>query len=256
MKRRMLLLAPMALTTFLLAGCATTAVPVSSQALAASIVGMNGYREFIPVDPLPSPKVTYYDATGKEVTKAWTQLNNKQIRALLPNIYADISIAKRDASGNLSYLVAKSTASKGSYRVVMDYTKYRPESVTDSVNQRELGLGRIGVGMRMTADIQTHSANVDLSSLFALGVAASTNKLSGTLSVQIIGISSDDVDALTITAAKIDETSIQKTLEGMAAIKAKIADEKTLLTPQILWVKPTSVGVAPEDVKKGLLSTP
>lgn len=61
-------------------------------------------------------------------------------------------------------------------------------------------------------------------------------------------IGTTDVDNLTVTNAKIDETSVQKTLEGMAAIKAKIADSGTTLTPQILWVKPTSANVKPAAI--------
>lgn len=236
--------------SFFIAGCATT----TQQTLNASIAGTQGYKAFVPVDPIGSPRVTYFNNKGELVTNAWAQLSNKQIRDLLPNIYTDISVAKRDAFGNLNYIVAKATAETGDYRVVMDYTRYLPESVIDDVSKRELGLGRIGVGMRMTADIHTVKDGIDLSSIFALGVAASLNKLSGTLSVQILGIGTEDVDSLTVTNAKIDETSIQKTLEGMAAIKAKIADDKTKLTPQILWVKPTAAGVTPEEVKSNLQS--
>lgn len=233
----------------ILTGCATT----SGEAFNSSVVGGQGYREFVPVEPLESPKVTFYDNTGKEVTKAWAQLSNEQIRKILPNIYTDISVAKRDSSGNLTYLVAKATAEAGDYVVVMDYTKYRQESVIDKSTKNELGLGRVGVGLRMTAEVHTSKANIDLGSIFALGVAAATNKLTGSLSVHIIGIGTTDVDNLTVTNAKIDETSIQKTLEGMAAIKAKIADSGTTLTPQILWVKPTATNVKPADVTKSLL---
>jgi hypothetical protein len=218
----------------------------------ASVGGGQAYQEFVPVDPIESPKVTFYDSTGASVTKAWAQLTNKQIRDLLPNIYTDIAVAKRDASGNLIYLVAKATTEAGDYRVVMDYTRYRPESVVDSTSKKELGTRRVGVGMRMTADIHTTKSNIDLSSLFALGVAAFLSKLSGSLAVHILGIGPADVDSLTLTNAKIDETSIQKTLEGMAAIKAKIADDNTVLTPQVLWVKPATVGVTPAEVRSGL----
>ncbi len=250
MKQLLKSLAVMVSVSIVVSGCATT--DISERAFNASVLGANGYKEFVPVDPIESPRVTYYDSTGTSVTKAWAQLSNKQIRDILPNIYTDISVAKRDVSGNLTYLVAKSTAEAGNYRVVMDYTKYRPESVVDGNSKKELGLGRIGVGLRMTADIQTTKSNIDLGSLFALGVAASLNKLSGTLSVQILGIGTDDVDSLTLTNAKIDETSIQKTLEGMAAIKSKIADSKTTLTPQVLWVKPTAANITPSDVKNSL----
>jgi hypothetical protein len=248
MNRLALTLIVSVVASLLLPGCAAT----TAEALKVSIPGAQGYKDFVPVDPLESPRVTYYDSTGEQVTKAWAQLSNEEVRKLLPNIYTVISVAKQDSSGNLTYLVAKATAEVGNYVVIMDYTKYRQESVTDEDSKRELGLGRIGVGLRMTAQVHTLKANIDLGSIFALGVAAATNKLTGSLAVHIIGITTTDVDNLTVTNAKIDETSIQKTLEGMAAIKAKIADSTTTLTPQILWVKPTSRDVEPRDVMMSL----
>jgi len=236
--------------TFFLTGCAVTA---SQKDLNDSIIGVTGYKAFMPTDPLPSPLVTFYDSTGQLVTKAWATMSNEQVRKLLAAIHSDISIAKKDSSGNLSYLVAKTTAQAGNYRVVMDYAQYMPESVVDSTTKKELGQGRVGVGMRMTADIRTSAANIDLGSLFALGVAAASNKLTGTMSVDIYGIGSTDIGNLFVTSAKIDESSIQKTLEAMAAIKAKIPDSGTTLTPYILAVKPTAPDVTPAEVKKSLL---
>lgn len=139
MKQLLKSLAVMVSVSIVVSGCATT--DISERAFNASVLGANGYKEFVPVDPIESPRVTYYDSTGTSVTKAWAQLSNKQIRDILPNIYTDISVAKRDVSGNLTYLVAKSTAEAGNYRVVMDYTKYRPESVVDGNSKRNWALG-------------------------------------------------------------------------------------------------------------------
>lgn len=114
MKQMFRAFAVMVVVSIFISGCATTGV--SEQVFNASVVGVNGYKEFIPVDPIESPRVTYYDNTGKSITKAWAQLTNKQIRDILPNIYTDISVAKRDISGNLTYLVAKATSEAGDYK--------------------------------------------------------------------------------------------------------------------------------------------
>lgn len=236
--------------SFFLAGCANT----TPRTINNSIVSNQEYKDFVPIDPIESPQVTYYDSKGSLATKAWAQLSNKEILDLLPNIQTETSVAKKDASGNLTYLVAKATAETGNYLVVMDYTRYRPEQIVDDVSKKELGLRRIGVGMRITADINTAKSDIGLTGIFALGVAASLNKLKGVLSVQILGIGTANVDSLTVMNANIDETSIQKTLEGMAAVKAKIADHDTKLTPQILWVKPTADGVTLAEVISGFKS--
>jgi hypothetical protein len=208
-------------------------------------------NEWQPTDPLPSKKVTYTDCSGNDVTVAWAQLDNEKIRKLLPNINAEISVAKLDLSGNITYLVAKASAGSGDYRVTMDYSQYLLEPVIDSKTKTEVGLGRIGVGMRMTADIHTIKADINLGSLFALGVAASMNKLRGTLRVDIFGIESNDVGNLIMLPSTLDEGSIQKTLESMAAIKAKISESN--LTPYILAVKSTDKTYTTSAVKAKLL---
>lgn len=196
------------------------------------------------------PKITFFDKNGASITKAWPELSNDEIRKLLPNIITDISVARKDSSGTLTYLVAKAATQVGEYRVTVDFTKYRPESAIDAVSKEKLGDARIGVGLRMTAEIQTSTANVDLGSVFALGIAAANNRLKGTLSVHVIGVGAVGVDDLVVSNTKLDETSVQRTIEGMTAIKAKIADPSTTLTPQILWVKPTSAKVSPKEIPK------
>jgi hypothetical protein len=212
-------------------------------------VGSDGYRDYIPIDPLPSPTVTYNNATGTEVTAAWSTLSTADTRKLLSDIHSEISVAKIDASGNLTYLVAKAAASTGDYQVVMDYTKYRTEEIQDKTTASSLGTGRVGVGMRMKAMVHTTAANLDLGSLFQIGVAASLNKLNGSLTVDIIGIGG--TDDLILTPSQIDQTSIQKSLEALAGIKARISDDNTHLDPQLLWVKPTTP-IAPTEIPKKL----
>ena len=245
-------------TCGLLAGAAFAAAKPGgvSAGGAVPVAGPDGYRDFVPIDPMPSPKITYYDPSGNPVTKAWAELSTAEIAGKrLCNIHTEISVARRDTSGNLTYLVAKATAEAGDYRVVMDYSQYVPESVVDPVSGREIGQGRVGVGMRMSADIHTTKAGIDLGSIFALGVAASTSKLRGSLTVDIIGVSSSDIGNLVVTNATIDASSVQKTLEGMAAIKVKIPEAGTTLTPQLLAVKPTKPGITPDDVRKELVAS-
>jgi hypothetical protein len=212
-----------------------------------NLAGPNGYPEFIPQDPIQSPLVTFYDTDGKQVTRSWSQLSNQQIiQRLLTDTHAEISVGKFDTSGTLTYMVAKATAGVGTYRVIMDYSNYRTETVTDQ--GAVIGLGRVGVGLRLTATISTTTANINLGSILALGVAADLKTLSGTMTVESIGIRPEGNSGLILTNATIDETSIQKTLEAVAVIQSKIADPKTVLDPQLLAVKPTVQTVKPSKV--------
>jgi hypothetical protein len=216
-----------------------------------------GYLDFIPQAPQRSPRITYFDSTGAEVTKSWTQLNNSQIMNILSNTRGEISVGKFDAQGNLTYVVAKATGKVGTYRVIMDYSNYVTEDVIDATSSASpkpiIGQGRVGVGLRLTADITTTTADVNLGSLLALGIAANAGQVKGTMTVESIGIRIPGSAGPILSNTTIDETSIQKTLESIAVIQSKIADKGTVLDPQVLAVKPLKPAIKPDDVTKKLM---
>jgi len=232
----------------LLSGCATqTEVP-----LGAIPVGATDWVIMDP--PRSSPRVSYPDPnTGNDVTKAWSQLKNVEILNLLSDTHSEISIAKLDAGGKATYLVAQATGAVGAYQVVMDYTDYISEDAIDPDSHKKIGIARVGVGLRLTAKITTTAANVDLGSLMALGIAANIKQVKGTMSVDSIGIRIAGAGGPILSNATIDETSIQKTLEAIAVIQSKIADSTTHLDPQVLWVKPNSTESKPLEVARTLL---
>ena len=211
--------------------CAGSSMNMTPQEL----VSATDYKQFVPIEPVPSPTVTYTKADGTEVTEAWSALSNATIRTLLPNQESDMTTYKLDAQGEIKYLTASTSAEAGVYRVVMDYIQYTTENIYD--NSTLMAIGHVGVGLRITAEITTIKANVDLGSLFALGVAAKLRVASGKLSVAALGISSPEITTLFPMPAEIDDTSIQNALEAIAAIKSKIGDEATSLTPELISVK-------------------
>ena len=236
-------------TAVLLSGCAMaprTAVPITAIPVGAT--------DWVIMDPpLRSPRVTFPDAvTGKDVTKAWVQLKNSQILNLLSNTRSEISVGRFDSNGSLTYLLAQATADKGTYQVIMDYTPYIVEDAVDPDSSQKIGDARVGVGLRLTAKVQTAKANINLGSLLALGVAASLNQLKGTMTVDTIGIRIAGSGGPILSNTTIDETSILKTLEALAVIQSKIADSGTHLDPQVLWVKPVSREFRPADVARPL----
>lgn len=212
-----------------IAGCPTT---VTEGDLRTAV----NFKSFIPIDPIISHKVEKLDSTGAMVSVVWEQLSNDEKRKLLPNQTATMTTYKLDASGEAQYLTSTTTGKAGVYRVVMDYGVYRQDSLVDEDNV-VLGQCRIGVGLRIKAEIETFEAGIDLGSLIALGFAAKANKIKGNLEVSVLGISSPEIISLFPTPSTIDETSIQKALEALAAIKAKIGDDATRITPQIIAIK-------------------
>ncbi len=212
-------------------GCANTSA-------AKSKVGAGQYKEFIPIDPLPADMVSFFDDRGVKNTKAWNEIPSGDRTNLLPNQAALTVVEKLDASTNASYLTAGIAAEVGSYRVVLDYIKYLVNEIPEyTAEGRPTGYYRTGVGIRIKANVLTTKADVNLGSLIALGFAAKEGSARGDLSVELIGIDSSEISQLFPMPSQVNETSIQKVLESVAAIKSKLNDKNTRLTPQIVAVK-------------------
>jgi hypothetical protein len=232
MKIRMVFFA-VAMSLFL-AGCASRVTSSQGEALMDQVSQSSDvYLGYQPVDPVPVSIVTRYDKEKKQEIKChWESLLPADKLALLPNQSAQVSVSKTDVNGELKYMAAAVSGAAGGYSVTMDYMKYRIDDVFDD-SGRQLGSGKIGVGLRIKAEVVTSSASLNLGSLFALGVAAEANNLNGSISVEVIGIDSQDVTDLLPLSANIDQTSIQNSLQALASIKAKMWD-KTTVTPQVI----------------------
>jgi hypothetical protein len=199
-------------------------------------------HEFVPIDPLPFETVSYTKPDGTKVKGvSWAAIPSSTIRSLLPNQEAFMTTYKLAASGDIRYLTSNVSAEAGVYRVIMDYVQYRVEDIYDEDGDK-IGIGRVGIGMRIKANIETLKSGVDLGSLLALGVAARLGQVRGSLTVAVLGLQSPEITTLFPTPSEINETSIQKSLEALAAIKSKIGDNATLLTPQIVSVKTQNAG--------------
>lgn len=194
--------------------------------------------------------VTYQDSsTGAEVTKAWSQLKNSEILRLLTNTSFETHIGRLDASGNVNYTIANATGEKGKYRIVIDDILYRQEKATNK-SGTIIGDGKVGIGSRLTANINTYEANINLNSLAALGLAARANKLDGYIKTDIIGIRTEDSNDFILSSTEINDTSILYAIRALDILKSKIPNSDTHLDPQVLWVKPRPYYEEVEDIVK------
>lgn len=151
-----------------------------------------------------------------------------------------VSVAVREVKQGVSIAYGPAILStKGStYEVKVDYIKYRTQKYDNSEE-----IVREGFGVRMIASVTTNEDNVDLGSLYALGVAAENSKLSGTLTMETMGISGETITPLIPIPSKIDVSTIQNVLQAAAAIKSKMYDVSKGVTvrPQVLSYKPINV---------------
>jgi hypothetical protein len=89
-----------------------------------------------------------------------------------------------------------------------------------------------GVGLRVTAKFIVNEGSVDLGNLIASGAAAQAKQVSGTMNVQALGITGRAISALMPMPSEINASTIQNALLNLGAIKAKIYDEGTNVTPR------------------------
>jgi hypothetical protein len=210
--------------------------------LAAFIASVNLACASTPPPPLPQyvPSTQYTDDFQpvppfrlSEESYASSDLKLQKFTAFS----SYVTIHKVDASGSVTFSVAGSvTAEAGSYSVIMDFVAYDIVPIRNGANQL-IAYGRNGAGLRVTANIVTRSASINLSGLPNLAVEAKASNLTGTLTVDVIGISSESVVSLIPLTSEIDPTSIGTILQALAGIKAQIFDNKTRISPYLLSIR-------------------
>lgn len=218
-------------TLLVISGCANL-----NKAQVASIQAAS-YKGYKPIDPLPVSKVKKYDVTSNSEKKVfWASITDQEVkRSLLPIQSSEVSVKKSDSSGNMNYLTASVSSSTGQYNVVMDYMKYRVEAINDDTGVF-IGNGRIGVGLRVKANVQTKKEGINLGSILSLGLEAERGNLSGGIAVDVIGIDSEGVTNLIPMTSEIDQTAIQSALQALASVKAKLWEDKTAITPHLVAI--------------------
>jgi hypothetical protein len=216
----------------------------------AELVNNYGYH---PIDPLP---VEVFAPPGVNVT-------SQAILNALPDETMRLAIGELTGDGSIAYGPAKAGYKGRSYLVVLDYIKFDTRSFEVIVPRATTGeaqlealtiapLGTaaapkvntevtlvptyVGVGLRLTANVTVNEGSVDLGNLVALGAAAKAKKVSGTLVVQTLGISGDSISSLIPVPSDISDSTIQSAILSLGAIKAKMYEADTRISPRVLGI--------------------
>lgn len=226
-----------------ISGCATMDYP-------SSFSNTSIATQMIPLEiPMPVRTIDVYDdKLKKRVDKDVLSLKPSEIRGRLTSTETFITVEKRDSSGSLTYLGAGGKVSKGSYRVTFDYTNYTNQNIAFSDSGNDKSIGRVGVGLRITADLETSSNDVDLSGLIPIGLAAQDKKVTGQLKFRVYGMSNDKVSLSAPTQSILDVSSIQKSFEAAAAVRILFGLDETKLEPYLIGV----ANIRPADAKKAI----
>lgn len=116
-------------------------------------------------------------------------------------------------------------------------TVKQDSSISQNRNKQEVKIPvYVGVGLRIQANISVlkDSLNVNLGSLYNLGIAASNNEINGTLIIQTLGISGQQISSAIPIPDKISESTIQNAITSLATIKSKLYDKETYIKSQVV----------------------
>ena len=78
----------------------------------------------------------------------------------------------------------------------------------------------VGVGLRLSADVLALHGKVALSGLGAIGAAAEANKLTGTLTVQTLGVNGKSIATALPLPSKLDQTTIEAGILAIGSARA------------------------------------
>jgi hypothetical protein len=215
------------LASAILAGCAAIAEPVGIEKGAINQPGKAG-PVYVSVEPRETQWFDRETAAGIK-RFYWRDLTNAEVNSNLTLERSFVSVLKKDASANVGFVSAKYSGSAGQYRTILDYGKFR-----DDVMGENKTPVRVGVGVRIIADITTLKSDVDLGSIFAIAFAAKAGYLTGQIEVIKIGIDAPSLNLILPPPTDINDSSLQNALQAVASIRSKLYDQTTQLTPYIL----------------------
>ena len=94
----------------------------------------------------------------------------------------------------------------------------------------------VGIGLRLTASIFAKRGGFDLGNLGGLAAKAAAEQVSGSLTMQTLGVYNQQVAATYAIPNKLDETAIQNALVALGAVKAIVYDRDTGTRPRVTGI--------------------
>ena len=250
------------ITIFTLVSCGITKMSKDKSGLPTTQGDIKNAQSFgyQPLDPLP---VHVLLRERNRDDSATLLPYNTRLMNSLPDETMRLAIGQIDASSNISFGTAKLGYAGNSYVVILDYIKFDTKSFPTKIykiKNDNSGLEKamadtigfvpldsnvvdrpdavipvyVGIGLRLTATVTVNSGNVDLGNLFALGVAAEAKQITGTLVIQTLGISGENISSFIPMPNQINTTTIQNAIMALGSIKAKMYQTDVRVNPRIV----------------------
>ncbi len=195
-----------------------------------------------------TPYQDWRDPTGNCIAgkTCWTNLTRAQRLGWLALQEAKTKVYRKNADGSLSYLSGSISGGKGEYVVTQYIMIYNTQPCVPGDWTK--GVDRVGVAIRVQAEVKTKKAGLNLGSIIPLGIVASSNKVEGQLTINSWGISSPNgvFNSYLGFAGKVENPdAISKAVESLAVGNAIMQDDDTEFLPYTLTRQEASPGSCP-----------
>jgi len=162
-----------------------------------------------------------------KVTLASLKDNKEALLAELGKTEGYYRVYLVESETKASLLSAFLSSAGKHYIAQSDFVQYADKTVN--------GLKKhVGYLIRIQADISSLEGNTDLSGLFAVGVAAKAKKVSGSLSVQVYGLSGAKIADVVGQPFALTDEALMKAIESAAVLKSRVRDPDIIVRPEEL----------------------
>lgn len=208
-------------------------VAANAAATTESILSCSSKKiDYTPIPPLPAGGYTTVrlNADGKQrvVYQDWPA-TPKDVNKLLTNISTNITLSEENGSGGLASIFSASRAHR---QYVIDFMKFRIEPLT-SAEDKASGWVRVGAGLRLIVNLTKNEGSAS-GSLLALAASVKAGKTEGFISAELIGIDSPEASLAMPFTVDLSEGNVQKVMEALAIVKAKLYEGNTTLAPNLI----------------------
>lgn len=185
--------------------------------------------------PSPALSVTTYDS-GQPVTRYWESIPQDEIRRLLNIPVESAVIEEVTSSGGATLLGSGVNLRKGRYRATYYYYKTKSERCSSNP---EHGNIFSGIGIRITADIETTQSGVNIADIMSLALAANRGAARGQLTIEAIGISSSttSITPYLQAASGLTVDGLRRAVESFGVVKAIAETPSVHLTPHSVYIQ-------------------
>jgi hypothetical protein len=115
------------------------------------------------------------------------------------------------------------------------YTEKPDEQVISDKNLQPINIPiYVGIGLRVTANVQAIGGNANISGIGVIGAEADANLVRGTLVVQTLGVNGKSIAAALPIQSELNTTTAQNAVVAVGSIKALLYSSETITAPRIV----------------------